>query len=66
LILGRSLDNSRQGVLIKLINDRKKVERLIKQSNFKHCTTCDEILIPMLVNKSRLLFNKLIYLGMCI
>ena len=59
------MENSRNRVDIKLVND-KKAEKLVAKPNFDHCKIFSEELDAIHMKKTRLVFNKLVYLGMCI
>ena len=51
---------------IKLVNDKIQVEKLSAKPNFYHCNVFSEDLVPIHMKKTKLVFNKLVYLGMCI
>ena len=63
---GKTMENIRNRVDIKLLTDGKKAEKLAARPNFKHCNIFSEDLIAIHTNKVFLTFNKPIYLGMCI
>ena len=48
------------------MNKEKSLNNSAAKPNFKHLTICDEIFVAVQINKSELVFNKLIYLGMSI
>ena len=60
------MENIRNRVNIKLVNDRKKAEKLSAKPNFKHCNIFSEDLVAIHMKKTELKFNKPVYLGMCI
>ena len=60
------MENIRNRVNIKLVNDRKKAEKLSAKPNFTHCTLFSENLVAIHMKKTELTFNKPVYLGMYI
>ena len=60
------MENIRNRVDIKLVNNKKQAEKLRAQPNFKHCNIFSENLISIRMKKKELTFNKPVYLGMCI
>ena len=68
-VLGKTMENIRNRVDIKLINDRVEAEKLAAKPNFDHCNHCNffsEELVAIHMKKTKLDFNKPVYLGMCI
>ena len=65
-VFGKTMENIRNRVTIKLVTDTKKAERLAAKPNFKHCNIFSEDLIAIHMKKTFLTFNKPVYLGMCI
>ena len=65
-VFGKTMENIRNRVTIKLVTDKKKAERLAAKPNFKHCNIFSEDLIAIHMKKTFLAFNKPVYLGMCI
>ena len=65
-VFGKTMENIRNRVDIKLVTDRKKAEKLAAKPNFKHCNIFCEELIAIHMKKTNLIMNKPIYLGMCI
>ena len=65
-VFGKTMENIRNRVTIKLVTDKKKAERLAAKPNFKHCNIFSEDLIAIHMKKTFLTFNKPVYLGMCI
>ena len=55
------MENIRNRVDIKLVIDKKQAK-----PNFNHCNIFSEYLIAIHMKKTRLVFNKPVYLGMCI
>ena len=60
------MENIRNRVDIKLVNDIKQAEKLSAKPNFNHCNIFSEDLVAIHMKKTRLVFNKPVYLGMCI
>ena len=65
-VFGKTMENIRNRVDIKLVNDKKRAEKLSVKLNFYHCNIFSEELVAVHMKKSKLVFNKLVYLGMCI
>ena len=65
-VFGKTMENIRNRVDIRLVNDEKVAKKLPAKPNFKHCTIFDENLVTIHVKKKKIVFNKPVYLGMCI
>ena len=65
-VFGKTMEQIRNRVNIKLVNDKNKAERLAAKPNFKHCNIFSEDLIAIHMKKTSLTFDKPVYLGMCI
>ena len=65
-VFGKTMENIRNRVHIRLVNDRKKAEKLSAKPNFKHCNIFSEDLVAIHMKKTELKFNKPVYPGMCI
>ena len=65
-VFGKTMENIRNRVNIKLVTDKKKAERLAAKPNFKHCNIFSEDLIAVHMKKTFLTFDKPVYLGMSI
>ena len=65
-VFGKTMENIRNRVDIKLVNDKKQAEKLSAKPNFNHCTIFSEDLVAIHMKKTKLVFNKPVYLGMCI
>ena len=59
-VFGKTMENIRNRVNIKLVNDKKRAEKLSAKPNFNHCNIFSEDLVAIQD------FNKPVYLGMCI
>ena len=65
-VFGKTMENIRNRVDVRLVNDKKKAEKLFAKPNLKHWTIFDENLIAVHMKKTKLVFNKPIYCGMSI
>ena len=65
-VFGKTMENIRNRVDIKLVNNKKQAEKLSAKSNFKHCNIFSDNLVSIPMKKTKLTFNKPVYLGMCI
>ena len=65
-VFSKTMENIRNRVNIKLVNDKKRAEKLSAKPNFKHCNIFSENLVAIHMKKTELVFNKPVYLGMCI
>ena len=60
------MENIRNRVDVRLVNEQKKADKLFVKPNLKHWTIFDENLIAVHMKKTKLVFNKPIYCGMSI
>ena len=65
-VFGKTLENNRNRVDIRCISSDKVTQKLAAKPNFDHCTIFDENLIAVHMKKTKLYFNKPVYLGMSI
>ena len=65
-VFGKTMENIRNRVDIRLVNSEAKAMKLAAKPNFKHCNIFDENLVAIHMKKTKLVFNKPVYLGMCI
>ena len=65
-VFGKTVENIRNRVDIKSVNDKKQAEKLSAKPNFNHCNIFSEDLLAIHMKKTKLVFNKPVYLGMCI
>ena len=65
-VFGKTMENIRNRVDIKLVNNKKQAEKLNAKPNFKHCNIFSEDLVAIHMKKTKLDFDKPVYLGMCI
>jgi hypothetical protein len=65
-VFGKTMENIRNRVDIQLVNNEVKAKKLAAKPNYQHCTIFDENLVAIHMKKTKLVFNKPVYLGMCI
>ena len=65
-VFGKTMENIRNRVDIKLVNNKKQAEKFSAKPNFYHCNIFSEDLVAIHMKKTKLVFNKPVYLGMCI
>ena len=65
-VFGKTVENIRNRVDIKLITNEKEAKKLISKPNFHHRTIFTENLIAVHMKKTKVYYNKPIYLGMCV
>ena len=65
-VFGKTTENIRNRVDIKLVNNKSQAEKLSAKPNFKHCNIFSEDLVAIHMKKTKLDFDKPVYLGMCI
>ena len=65
-VFGKTMENIRNRVDIKLVTDKKKARKLGAKPNFNHCNIFSEDLVAIHMKKTELTFNKPVYLGMSI
>ena len=62
----KTLENLRNCVDVRLVNNHKLVITLTAKPNFKHCTMFDLNLITVHAKKTKLVFKKAVYFRMSI
>ena len=65
-VFGKTIENIRKRTDIKLATTQKQVEKYIYQPNYTHRTTFSDNLVAIHMSRTKLYFNKPVYLGMCI
>ena len=65
-VFGKTMENIRNRKDIKLVTSKQQALKLIAKPNFKHRTIFTENLISVHMSKTKLVFNKPVYVGMCI
>jgi hypothetical protein len=65
-VFGKTMENIENRVDIRLICDEKEAVKLVAKPNYDKCTIFDENLIAVHMKRTKLVYNKPIYLGMCI
>ena len=65
-VFGKTMENIRNRQNIKLVNNRDKAKKYAAKPNFKHLNIFCEDLIAVHMNITSIMFNKPVYLGLCI
>ena len=65
-VFGKTMENVRNRVDIRLVNDSEKLLKLASKPNFQSCTIFSEDLVAIQMKRTELVLNKPIYLGMSI
>ena len=65
-VFGKTMENLRNRVDVRLVNTKEKLRKLVAKPNFKSRKILNENLVSVHMKKTSLLMNKPIYLGMCI
>ena len=65
-VFGKTMENIRNRKDIKLVTSKQRALKLIAKPNFKNRTIFTENLISVHMGKTKLVFNKPVYVGMCI
>ncbi|CAH3143220.1 unnamed protein product [Pocillopora meandrina] len=65
-VYGKTMENIRKRVDVRLVNSEEMGKKLAKKPNFNHCTIFSENLCAIEMRKTEVYFNKPVYLGMCI
>ena len=60
------MENVRNRVDVRLVNNCKKAQRLAVKPNFKHLTILVESLIAIHMKRTKLVYDKPVYCGMSI
>ena len=62
-VFGKTMENIRNRVDIKLVNNKTKARKLIAKPNFEHCQIFSEDFVAIQMKKTVLTMNKPVYLG---
>ena len=65
-VFGKTMENIRNRVDVKLVNTKEKLRKLVAKPNFKSCKIFNENLVSVHMKKTSLTMIKPVYLGMCI
>ena len=65
-VFGKTMENIRNRVNVKLVNSEEKARKLIAKPNYRSCKIFSENLISIHMKKTSLIMNKPVYLGACI
>jgi len=65
-VFGKTMENIRNRVDIRLRTSSDKASKLVVKPNFRHCTIFHENIVAVHMKKTIIYYNKPVYLGMCI
>ena len=65
-VFGKTMENIRNRVNVKLVTSDKKFKNLVAKPNYESCKIFNENLVSVHMKKTSLTMNKPVYLGMCI
>ena len=65
-VFGKTMENIRNRVDVKLVNTEEKLRKLVAKPNFRSLKIFNENLVSVHMKKTHLTMNKPVYLGMCI
>ena len=65
-VFGKTMENIRNRVNVKLVNTEEKLRKLVAKPNFKSCKIFNENLVSVHMKQTSLTMVKPVYLGMCI
>ena len=65
-VFGKTMENIRNRVDVKLVNTEEKLRKLVAKPNYKGRKIFSENLVSVHMKKTSLTMNKPIYIGMCI
>ena len=65
-VFGKTMENIRNRVNVKLVNTEERLKKLSAKPNYKSCKIFNENLISVHMKNTSLTMNKPVYLGMCI
>ena len=65
-VFGKTMENIRNRVDVKLVNTKEKLRKLVAKPNFRSRKIFSENLVSVHMKKTSLTMNKPVYLGMCI
>ena len=65
-VFGKTMENILKHVNIKLVNNEKQAKKLAAKPNFERCIIFDENFIAIHMKKTCIVYDKPVYLGMCI
>jgi hypothetical protein len=65
-VFGKTMENIENHVDIRLVTSEKEALKLAAKINYDRCTIFDENLVAVHMRKTKLYYDKPIYLGMCI
>lgn len=65
-VYGKTLENKRNHMNLKLVNDSKKLEKLVAKPNFKTSVIINENLVAVCMAKTSIYMDRPVYVGMTV
>ena len=65
-VYGKSVENAREKISVKMVNDKKKYQKIVNKPSFVSKKIIDKRLVAAHCKKKLLTLNKPIYVGFCI
>ena len=65
-VFGKTMENIRKRIDVRLVKNKKAAQKLIRKPNFDHFTIFSEDLIAIHMKKIKITFNKPVYVGFSI
>jgi hypothetical protein len=65
-VFGKTMEDVEKHIDVRLVTDKAKLNKLVAKPNFDRNVIFGENLVATHMKKTRVLYNKPIYLGMCI
>lgn len=62
-VFGKTMESMRKRIKMELVSSDRRLQKLINQSTFKHCTTYNETLNAVALENKIIDFCKPIYIG---
>ena len=66
IVFGETMENIENRVDVRLVTSEKEALKLSAMPSYDKCTIFDENLVAVHMKKTKLVYDKPIYLGMCI
>jgi len=63
---GKTMENIEKRVDARLITSEEQAKKLAAKPNYDHCTIIDENLVAINMKRTKINYNKPVYLGLCI
>ena len=65
-IYGKSIENIRKRINVKLVNDKRVYQKIVNKPNFVSQKIIDKNFVAVYCSKKLLTLNKPIFIGLCI